>query len=61
MGLSKQNPGEAVNELGALDWERTARRGHDGLAVSTWALLHVEYDPYIGVDCQILVGWHHPT
>lgn len=61
VGSYKQNPGEVVNELAALDWERTARRGHGGPTALTWTLLHVEYDPYIGVDCQILAGWHHPA
>ena len=42
MGLGKQNPGEVANELGALDWERPATRGHDGLTVSTQKFLRAE-------------------
>ena len=33
--LGKQHPGEAVNELATLDWERLATRGHDDPTVST--------------------------
>lgn len=61
MGLGKQNPEEVANDLGALDWGRVARRGHDGPAASTRMFLRAKLDPYVGIDCRILVGWPHPT
>jgi len=56
MGLGKQNPGEAANGLGALDWERPATRGHDGPTVSTWTFLHAGWDPCIWAGPRVLVG-----
>ena len=60
-GLVEQNPGDAVNELEALDWERPAKRDHDGLTASIRMFLHAKWGPYVGIDCRILVGWLHPA
>lgn len=61
VGLSKQDPGQAVNELEALDWERRVTRDHGGLSVSTWTFLHEEWGLHIGIGLPTLVGQPHPA
>ena len=54
--LGKGNPGGAASELGALDWERPAMRGHDGSIAPTWT-----FPQCVETDYQILARWLHPT